>query len=521
MVHLELLYKPLASERIRSNPRLVVVSNRVPLPTSSGEPAAGGLAVALHAALKTRGGVWFGWSGKVSQETDGAPLIKTHGPITYAVSDLSREDVDEYYHGFANRAVWPICHYRLDLASLSARDASGYFRVNERFARRLAEMLRKTDVVWAHDYHFMPIASCLRRLGCANRMGFFLHIPWPAPDIAAALPEYDRILRSLSAYDLLGFQTPTDAQNFRDCLVQAKVGHVIDERWCEAYGRRFEVDAFPISIDAESFATEARIAERNVVVKRMRASLGGHDLVIGVDRLDYSKGLKQRVEAFAAFLERWPQAARQRATMLQITPKSRSEVPEYAKIQRELAELVGHINGKLGDVDWTPVRYINKAMSQSALAGLYRVARIGLVTPLRDGMNLVAKEYVAAQSPDNPGVLILSQFAGAAQELEQALIVNPYDVEATAKAIAQGFAMPLEERKERWSAMMETLRHNSVDAWASRFLQTLNGDADLTEAEPLLPAASSVAAPRSIRQSESWREPPEIWPGLGGPKPGH
>lgn len=517
MVHLELLYKPLASDRKGSSGRLVVVSNRVPVPTS--EPAAGGLAVALQAGLKTRGGVWFGWSGKMSQDLDPALQVRTFGSISYAVSDLSRRDIDEYYHGFANGVVWPICHYRLDLANLSARDASGYFRVNEQFARRLAKMLRPDDIVWVHDYHFIPIASCLRRLGCANRMGFFLHIPWPGPDIATALSEYDRILRSFSAYDLVGFQTPADAENFRDCLVQAKVGKVVGENWCEAYGRRFQVDAFPISIDAEAFAQEARIAERNIVVKRMRASLDGHEMIIGVDRLDYSKGVKRRIEAFAAFLERSPQAARARVTMLQITPKSRSEVPEYAKIQREVAEQVGHVNGKLGDVDWTPVRYINKVMSQSALAGLYRIARVGLVTPLRDGMNLVAKEYVAAQSPENPGVLILSQFAGAAQELEQALIVNPYDIEATGNAIARALAMPLGERKERWSAMMETLRCNSVGVWTKRFLHALGGDAESQELDPSLDSGSGVARSGAVAQAEAWRGASPKWPSLGPSAP--
>jgi trehalose 6-phosphate synthase len=242
-----------------------------------------------------------------------------------------------------------------------------------------------------------------------------------------------------------------------------------------------QVRAFPISIDGEAFAREARAAEKISTVKRMLASLEGRALVIGVDRLDYSKGLKQRMEAFATFLELSQQAVRSRVTMLQVTPKSRSEVPEYARMQRELEEEAGRINGKHGDVDWTPLRYINKSLSHSTLAGLYRMSRIGLVTPLRDGMNLVAKEYVAAQSPDNPGVLVLSQFAGAAQELKTALIVNPYDIEATAAAIARAFAMPLDERKDRWNAMMAVLRDNSVHDWASHFLQALVHEAEGTE----------------------------------------
>ncbi|SFK00957.1 alpha,alpha-trehalose-phosphate synthase (UDP-forming) [Methylocapsa palsarum] len=517
MVHLELLYKPAGASRSVSDGRLVVVSNRVAAPSASGASGAagsgaGGLAVALQAALKARGGIWFGWSGKVSQDSNAPVQERTHGSVTYALSDLSRRDLDEYYHGFANRALWPICHYRLDLAKPSAPDSAGYFRVNEFFARRLARMIRPNDVIWVHDYHFIPMAAFLRQLGCANRIGFFLHIPWPSPDVARALPAYDRILRAMSAYDVVGFQTEGDAENFRNCLVQAKAGRAGGDVWREAYGRRFQVDAFPISIDAEAFAEEARVAEKNVLVKRMRASLEGRPLIIGVDRLDYSKGIRQRIEAFASFLEQSPLAAKSRVTMLQVTPKSRSEVPEYAKIQREVAEQVGIVNGKLGDVDWTPLRYINKVMSQSALAGLYRIARVGLVTPLRDGMNLVAKEYVAAQTPDDPGVLVLSQFAGAAQELHSALIVNPYDIEATGAAIARASSMPLAERKERWGAMMDVLRANSIDNWTARFLQALGGDAELADSAQHAPPPLAAG---DIGEPERWRGETPVWKSVG------
>jgi trehalose 6-phosphate synthase len=327
----------------------------------------------------------------------------------------------------------------------------------------------------------------MRTLGCVNRIGFFMHILWPGPEVASALPSYQRILRSFGAYDVVGFQTETDAGNFRDCIVSANADRVAGGDWCEIDGRRMQVGAFPIGIDTEAFAQEARAAEKNMTVKRTLASLEGRDLIIGVDRLDYSKGLKQRIEAFCTFLEHSPRAARARVTMLQIAPKSRSEVPEYARLQRELAEEAGRINGKFGDVDWTPLRYINKTMSRATLAGLYRIARVGLVTPLRDGMNLVAKEYVAAQAPDNPGVLVLSQFAGAAQELKRALIVNPYDIEATAAAIARAVAMPLEERKDRWSAMMAVLRANSIHDWTAHFVQALGNEHEGTEIDdPLI-----------------------------------
>jgi trehalose 6-phosphate synthase len=489
MINLELLYKPTAIDRSERDGRLIIVSNRVPLPSSSGVPSPGGLAVALDSALKARGGLWFGWSGKTSEERGFALQCKTFGSLTYAVCDLSRHDIEQYYCGFANRALWPICHYRLDLANLSDSNSTAYFRVNERFARQLHKLLRRDDTIWVHDYHLIPMARFLRQMGCTGRIGFFMHIPWPGPDVASALPAYQRILRCFGAYDVVGFQTETDADNFRDCIAAANAGRAASGDWCEIDGRRMQVSAFPIGIDTERFAQEARAAERSSVVRRTLASLHGHDLVIGVDRLDYSKGLKQRMEAFGAFLERSPEAARTRVTMLQITPKSRSEVPEYAHMQRELEEEAGRINGKHGDVDWTPLRYVNKPMSHSALAGLYRMSRVGLVTPLRDGMNLVAKEYVAAQAPDNPGVLVLSQFAGAAQELKSALIVNPYDIEATAASIARAFAMPLDERKDRWHALMTVLRANSVHDWASHFVQALANDAEEKDSRSALDEA--------------------------------
>ena len=454
--------------------RLVVVSNRVPVPTAAGSPPPGGLAVALSGALETQGGLWFGWSGKAAPDNEPELHHQTVGNVDYAVLDLTRRDIDEYYHGFANRVLWPVCHYRLDLADLSRRDVTAYFRVNELFARRLARLLKPDDVVWVQDYHFIPMASFLRELGFNNKIGFFYHIPFPPSDIAAAIPAYDRLLKSFAAYNLIGFQTPIDAENFRACMTRGRIGTDMGNNWISAYGRKFRATDFPISIETATFAQEARVAEKNVVVKRTLQSLEGHPLVIGVDRLDYSKGIRERIDAFATFVEKSEAAMKARVTLLQITPKSRSEVPEYAEMQREVAEHVGHVNGRLGDVDWTPVRYVNKAMSRTALAGLYRIAKVGLVTPLRDGMNLVAKEYVAAQNPDDPGVLILSRFAGAVHELETALIVNPYNLEETAAAIQRAFEMPLRERRERWKAMMATIEANDVEHWCRTFLRELN-----------------------------------------------
>lgn len=454
--------------------RLIVVSNRVPVPTSKGSAAAaGGLAVALEAALKSRGGLWFGWSGKTSGEREIEWLeIRDFGNVTYAVADLNRKDVDEYYAGFANRALWPLCHYRLDLTDFSRKDMAGYFRVNRSFARLLAPLIRPDDLIWVHDYHLIPLAAELRHMGVKNRIGYFHHIPWPPADVLSTLPVHDTIMRGLAAYDLVGLQTDYDVENFAGCMVREGFGTALGGNWYESYGHRFQVGAFPIGIDTAAFEQMARDGVKNPIAKRTRESLSGRDLVIGVDRLDYSKGIGQRIESFSRFCEMSSNAKGQ-VTFLQITPKSRSEVPEYADMQKEIAELTGRVNGQLGDVDWVPIRYVNKTISRAALAGLYRIAKAGLVTPLRDGMNLVAKEYVAAQDPENPGVLVLSRFAGSAREMDGALIVNPYDIEATANAIGRAISMPLEARRERYNTMMPKLREHDVAAWCRDYLQVL------------------------------------------------
>jgi trehalose 6-phosphate synthase len=452
--------------------RLVVVSNRVPVPTREGTSAAGGLAVALEAALRERGGLWFGWSGKTSDRVASIPTIVKSGEVTFAVIDLLKKDYDLYYAGFANRALWPVCHYRLDQVQIASDETERYFRVNRTFAEALAPLLRPDDVIWVHDYHFIPLAAELRRLGARNRIGFFLHIPWPPPEVASALPGYERLLERFTAYDLVGFHTPRDAENFRQCLIGEQVGREISPREHEMDGRRFAIGSFPVGIDAAAFARAAESAERAPLVKRMRASMGQRDLIIGVDRLDYSKGIRERIEAFSFFIRANPQH-RNRVTYLQITPKSRSDVPEYKKMQREIAQIAGWANGTYGEVDWTPIRYVNRTVSHTALAGLYRMARVGLVTPLRDGMNLVAKEYVAAQRPDDPGVLILSRFAGAAHEMQSAILVNPYDTQEMAAAIARALEMSREERVERYEDMIARLRQHGVEEWRRLFLERL------------------------------------------------
>jgi trehalose 6-phosphate synthase len=453
--------------------RLVVVSNRVAVPDGkSGGGRAGGLEVAVKAALRNREGVWFGWSGKIARKGEAAETSTIrHDNIDYVVTSLGAEDYKEYYNGFANRVLWPVLHYRFDLAEFSRRDLSGYMRVNEHFATELDKILRPDDVVWVHDYHLIPLAKMLRARGHKNRIGYFLHIPCPPPEVLTALPNHERLMPTLGEYDLVGFQTGDDAFNFSRYLTRECGLHSRDFTYMVG-DREVRIDAFPVGIETEQFAKTARRAVKSSFVQNVIGSLSGRAMIIGVDRLDYSKGLNLRLDAYEQFLNKYADW-RGKATYLQITPKSRSEIPEYAEMARLVGEAAGRINGTYGEADWTPIRYVNRAYSRTALAGFYRGARAGLVTPLRDGMNLVAKEYVAAQDPDDPGVLVLSRFAGAAHECKEALLVNPYDTEAVASAINRALSMPLDERRARHEAMLKTLTQNDIAHWAERFIVTL------------------------------------------------
>ena len=451
--------------------QLVVVSNKVGIPEKNVSARAGGLEVAVKAALKHKSGIWFGWSGKVATHTKIAAQKVVHDKITYITLDLSKEDHHEYYNGFTNRVLWPILHYRVDLAEFSRRDLSGYLRVNENFARELDEVLEPDDLVWVHDYHLMPLAKALRQRGHKNRIGFFLHIPCPPPEILTALPNHERLIPSLCEYDLVGFQTGDDAFNFSRYLTRECGLHSRDFNFVVA-DRKVRIGVFPVGIDTAAFADLARRSVRLPFVQRVITSLVGRALIIGVDRLDYSKGIANRLSAFELFLQ--TQAVwRGKVTYLQIATKSRTEIPEYAAIEQEIGSAAGRINGAYGEADWTPIRYINRPYSHSTLAGLYRAARVGLVTPLRDGMNLVAKEYVASQNPEDPGVLILSRFAGAAHECKAALLVNPYDPDSVAAAIGQALSMPLAERRDRYDSLFKVLSHNDIQHWADRFLAAL------------------------------------------------
>ena len=452
--------------------RLVLVSNRVAVPGREGGSQAGGLAVAIHPVLRRHPGIWFGWSGQVAAKSGVTVRTIQRGHQSYVLIDLIEEDYREYYNGYANRVLWPILHYRLDLAEFSRRDLSGYMRVNQTFATELDKLLQPDDVVWVHDYHLFPLAKALRDRGHRNKIGFFHHIPFPPPEILTALPNHDRLIPAMCHYDLLGFQTEIDAANFahylrNECRIPGR-----DQYTYQTADRTVRIGIFPVGVETAQLSRLARRAAQAPFVREVMESLADRVMIIGVDRLDYSKGIALRMEAFDHFLSThsdW----RGKVTYLQITPRSRSEIQEYADMERQIDETAGRINGTYGEASWTPIRYVKRVHGRSALVGLYRSARVALVTPLRDGMNLVAKEYVSAQDAENPGVLILSRFAGAAVELEAALLVNPYDPESVGTAIAQALSMPLDERRTRHDAMFQVLLANNVKLWGDRFLSTL------------------------------------------------
>ncbi|SMF78474.1 alpha,alpha-trehalose-phosphate synthase (UDP-forming) [Allosphingosinicella indica] len=454
--------------------RLIVISNRVSAPKGQSGGSQGGLAVALAAALREYRGIWFGWSGGMTDHFTGHIDLQRHEGVTTATIDLEGQDVDEYYNGYANKTLWPLFHYRIDLAEYDRSFGSGYERVNERFAETVAPLIEPDDLVWVHDYHLIPLGQQLRQRGLKNRIGFFLHTPWPPARLLTALPFHQRLVRSMLAYDLIGFQTEEWLLSFRHYIEEELGGTVDPDGTVRVGDRTLRAAAFPIGVDYKDFADTAASQEAAEACATLQDSAELKKVIIGVDRLDYSKGIEERFNGYRRFLEEndnW----RGNVTLLQIAPPSRGEVHAYEAIRERLDELSGRINGEFAHVDWVPIRYVNQGYGRAALAGFYRAADVALVTPLRDGMNLVAKEYVASQNPDDPGVLILSRFAGAAHQLREAIIINPYSKDELSDAIRSALEMPREERIRRWNALIESVKRDDVVAWRRDFVAALEG----------------------------------------------
>jgi trehalose 6-phosphate synthase len=445
--------------------RIILVSNRVADLSKAAQ--AGGVVIAIADVLRARNGLWLGWSGKIgekSEEIRTTPDIQETGTATVATLPLSNREFKEYYLGYSNAVLWPVFHDRLDLAQFEAGYYQRYLEVNRRFAHALRPLLKPDDTIWVHDYHMIPFGMELRKLGVQNPIGFFLHIPVPPAQTFLAIPEHRDLARGFAAYDLIGLQTRVDVANLIDYLQDGVFGRILHDGRIRAFDRELSIASFPVGIDVDSF-----VGSRP---KRSREQLPSTTRLIGVDRLDYTKGLPQKFRAFARFLDKYPDY-RRKVILSQIAPPTRESVLAYADIRHELETLSGTINGKFGELDWVPIQYIHRSTPRRLLVDVYRHSRIGLVTPLRDGMNLVAKEYIAAQDPEDPGVLILSRFAGAAEQMKQALIINPYDIEEMADIIKVALEMGLEERRERQRALLAGIRTYDTFAWCRSFLAAL------------------------------------------------
>ena len=453
--------------------RLICVSNRIALPRKAMAP--GGLAIGIRGALRRSGGLWFGWSGELTDTEPGAAQLHASDGVAYACIELPREEFVRYYDGYSNEALWPLMHHMPSRLTFRPQDREAYESINARFAIRLHPLLAPDDLIWVHDYHLIPLGRRLRTLGVRAPIGFFLHTPFPYIETLRVLPNYAELVHDLLCYDVVGFQTAGDLESFlsavRHLLGAASIGQ---DGFVRVGERNVCCAVYPIGVDVESIQATASTAYCSEPVRRMIDSLHQRKLVIGVDRLDYSKGLVERFAAYEHFLETCPEH-RGRITYLQIAPLSRKDVQSYARIRQRLEQAAGRTNGRFAETDWTPIRYLNRNVPHGTLMGLMRAAQVGLVTPLRDGMNLVAKEYAAAQDPEDPGVLILSTLAGAARELTSALLVNPYDPSALGRALQVALAMPQAERRDRHAEMLHALEKRSIDAWVDGFVSALHG----------------------------------------------
>lgn len=458
--------------------RLVAVSNRTAIDPNS---RAGGLAVALWDSLQAGQGLWVGWSGKIRDYANRKAWLASDDGVDFALCDFRKSQYEGFYLNYCNSILWPLFHNRLDLVNFETHDFAPYLDVNRQFAYAVMENAKPNDFIWVHDYHFFLLAHELRQEDWTGEIGFFLHIPFPAPDVFRALPESDIIGRALCDFNIIGLQSQTDVTNLKRYLREDHGAKIVGDEDLEIYGRTVTIRHCPIGIDVNSFRAEAKSKPAKKARKKLRRFQSNRKLIIGVDRMDYSKGLPQRFEAVSRLFDDFPDTHGQ-TSFMQIAPPSRSIVDEYANLRETLDELCGRINGDYGDLDWIPIRYLARPYPREAIAGLYRMANVCLVTPLQDGMNLVAKEFVAVQDAKDPGVLILSQFAGAAEQMTDALIVNPYNTESVANAIHEALNMPLAERKRRWESLFENVKTQDIHWWRERFFAPRGTDkSDIAE----------------------------------------
>lgn len=452
--------------------RLIVVSNRVARPSAVGKGSEGGLAVGVRAAMQDAGGLWFGWNGKIDNRTNVAPQTDTLGNISYITIGLTQGEYNSFYKGFSNSVLWPLFHQRPELMRYGQKDYEGYLEVNKKFVDQLKPLLQPDDMVWIHDYHLIPMGALMREAGVTNPIGFFLHTPFPPLDLLRTIPSHQDLLKYLLHYDLVGFQTQTDLRAFREGILYSLMGDAYLDGYVQFDKLRCYAAVYPIGIEVDSIPSLVERGKSSQDYQRLASSIGARKLLMGVDRLDYSKGLVERFNAFEKLLNNRQDLHRQ-IVFLQVAPSSRADLQAYGELAQQIDRAAGHIVGSYADFDWMPLRYINRGFRRNTILAMYQVAKVGVVTPLRDGMNLVAKEYVAAQNPDDPGVLVLSKMAGAAAELDAAVIVNPYDRDAVARQLARAIDMSLAERRDRWCSMMEKLKKNDIHLWHENFKKDL------------------------------------------------
>ena len=434
-------------------------------------PAEGGLEITLRTVLERQGGLWFGWSGKTTRGKNGHPATKTQfGSFEFATLDLSEDDHRLCYNGFANRTLWPLLHTFPERVDIQRETYRAYRRVNAQFAQALSGILEPDDLVWVNDFHLLHLGEELSRVGWQGKTGFFLHVPFPSADIFGIVPWSHSILESLLRYDVVGVQTTRYLRDLRDTLQENLRGIVVGDDYVYG-GRRMRLGVYPVGIDPDAFRDWAR-TNGGVHGGDRQRSRSQQKTVLGIDRFDYTKGIPLGLRAYGSLLRHYP-SARGRVSFVQVSSPSRTQVPEYRQEKRNVDRIVSEINGQYSERDWIPIHYLYRSYSQRDVAQLLRDADVCLVTSLRDGMNLVAKEFVASQT-DNPGVLVLSKFTGAAESLHEALVVNPYDVESTARTIYEALNMGRRDRQQIWQALAERVWTHTARRWVDEFLADLS-----------------------------------------------
>jgi trehalose 6-phosphate synthase/phosphatase len=461
-------------------PRVILVSNRLPVTVRVDEggvhvdKSAGGLVTGLRGPHERSQGCWVGWPGDVSKadEAQRRDLTARLAEMRCAPVYLSSTEVSQYYDGFSNAVLWPLFHYLLDRIPPTSQEWEAYRSVNERFADAAAAAWREpSDLVWVHDYQLALVPQMLRARVPRARIGFFLHIPFPASEVLRILPWREQVIEGMLGADLVGFHTYTYRSHFASAVLRI-LGIQAQGDCIFVDGREIRLGVFPIGVDARAFGALAEDPALLREVAAIRKDAREERILLGVDRLDYTKGIPWRLLAFERLLEKKPHW-RGKVRLVQIAVPSRDNVASYQEFRRQVDELVGRINGIYSTVDWTPIHYVHRSLDERKIVSLYRAADVMLVTPLRDGMNLVAKEFVTCR-PDEEGVLVLSEFAGAAAEMGEALQVNPYDIESMAETFDTALRMPDEERRLRMRSLRQRIASRDVHNWAQSFLDALD-----------------------------------------------